>query len=184
LRPHATCFVYDDCGNVAARYDKIHLFDVSLPGGRETYAESSFTSPGSATRVLATPWGRLGIAVCYDLRFPELFREMSREGLDFIALPAAFTVATGAAHWEVLLRARAVENLCYVIAAAQTGAHPGNRRTWGHSMIVDPWGTPLVVADGETGPVLARIDRERMAKLRAEFPALRHRRESGGSSHA
>lgn len=184
LRPTATCFVYDDRGDLAGRYDKIHLFDVSVPGGRETYAESSFTAPGSAALVVATPWGKLGVAVCYDLRFPELFREMSGAGLDFIALPAAFTVATGAAHWKVLLRARAVENLCYVVAAAQTGSHPGNRSTWGHSMIVDPWGVPLATAGSETGPVIAGIDMARMARIRAEFPVLGHRRESRGSGRA
>ena len=162
--------------SAAGRYDKVHLFDVRIPLGEESYSESAFTQPGNEPLVLATPWGKVGIAVCYDLRFPEQFRAMSAEGLDLLLLPAAFTVPTGRAHWEILLRARAIENLCYVAAAAQTGQHPGGRATWGHSLIVDPWGQVLADAGVSVGIATADMDRQRLERLRAEFPVLQHRR--------
>lgn len=175
-RPSAACCVYNSAGERVGRYDKVHLFDVCIPNARETYAESAVTWPGDKPLVIATPWGRLGIAVCYDLRFPEQFRAMSAEGLDLLLLPAAFTVPTGRAHWEILLRARAIENLCYVAAAAQTGQHPGGRATWGHSLIVGPWGQVLADAGVAVGIATADLDHQRLERLRAEFPVLQHRR--------
>jgi nitrilase len=159
-----------------ARYDKIHLFDVHIPGSQESYAESRSTLAGSDTVILDTPLGRLGLAVCYDLRFPELFRRLARQSAEIIALPSAFTAATGRAHWEVLLRARAVENLCYVIAPDQGGTHAGKRETWGDSMIVDPWGEVLNRLSRGPGVVLGEIDLMRLRQTRERFPALQHRR--------
>jgi len=172
----ASCLVYDETGTRRGRYDKIHLFDVSLPGGRESYRESTRIRPGSSTVVLPTPIGRLGLTICYDLRFPELFRELVEQGMDVVAVPSAFTAATGRAHWDTLLQARAIENLCWVLAPAQQGRHPNGRETHGHSMIVDPWGRVLErIAEGP-GSVSAKIDLAAQAKLRREFPALSHRR--------
>jgi nitrilase len=179
-RPRASSILYDPSGAAAARYDKIHLFDVGIPGRSEGYRESAGTSAGEAVVVADTPAGRLGLAVCYDLRFPELFREMAAGGLDAISLPAAFTVPTGEAHWEVLVRARAVENLCSVLAAAQWGHHEGGRSTWGHSMIVNHWGEVLACRPEGTGVVIADIDFAAQAHARARFPALAHRRLGSG----
>lgn len=175
-RPYAACCVWDDQGRRVGRYDKIHLFDVRVPDSTEAYRESKRTMAGSTPLVLATPFGRLGIAVCYDLRFPELFRAMLDREVDVIALPAAFTQRTGQAHWHTLLKARAIENLCYVVAAAQTGEHPGGRLTYGHSLIVGPWGE--VLAEAAEGPcaVTATIDQDYLQRLRSQFPALSHRR--------
>ncbi|MDQ2696354.1 MAG: carbon-nitrogen hydrolase family protein, partial [Pseudomonadota bacterium] len=139
-RVRSACLLYDDQGRLAARYDKIHLFDVQLPGGRESYLESATVEPGERVVVADTPFGKLGLAVCYDLRFPELFRRMLDQGMEIMALPAAFTAVTGQAHWQPLLRARAIENLCHVVASAQGGVHANGRQTHGHSMIIDPWG--------------------------------------------
>lgn len=176
-RPSAACLVFDDRGRRRARYDKIHLFDVSIPGSDESYRESDSICPGDRTMVLNSPLGRLGLSVCYDLRFPELFRSMLDRGVEVVALPAAFTHRTGQAHWETLLRARAIENLCWIIASAQGGQHPGGRRTWGHSMVVDPWGD--VVDERDQGPGLAEaiIDPDRQRDVRRRFPALDHRRD-------
>ncbi|BBA37044.1 carbon-nitrogen family hydrolase [Methylocaldum marinum] len=173
---YAASPVYDDSGRRVARYDKIHLFDVDVPGSREQYRESNTIEPGNTPLVLDTPFGRLGVAVCYDLRFPELFRYLAAQGLDILALPSAFTAATGKAHWDVLVRARAVENLCYVVAANQGGTHPNGRETYGHSMVVDPWGSVLAQLDTEPGVVLAEVSRRRIEEVRTTFPALRHRR--------
>jgi nitrilase len=175
-RPYAACCVWDAEGRRVSRYDKIHLFDVRLPDSSEAYRESRRTMPGSAPLTVATPFGRLGIAVCYDLRFPELFRAMLAAGVSVIALPAAFTQRTGQAHWHTLLKARAIENLCYVVAAAQAGEHPGGRRTYGHSMIVGPWGEVLAEADAGPAVVTATLDGEYLQRLRTQFPALNHRR--------
>ncbi len=171
----AACLVYDSRGERVARYDKIHLFDVDLGAG-ERYAESDGFEPGNAPVVVATPYGRLGLAVCYDLRFPELFRILLAEGAEIISLPAAFTVPTGEAHWEVLLRARAIENSCYVVAAAQAGHHDNGRTTYGHSMIVDPWGTVLGCQPEGTGAVLAHYEHERVDAVRRRLPSIKHRR--------
>ncbi len=182
-RPVAACCVYDPAGRRVGRYDKIHLFDVDLPGAEERYRESANTAPGRSAVTVETPWGCLGLAVCYDLRFPELFRTLVADGADLFVVPAAFTYATGSAHWEVLLRARAIENLCYVVAAAQTGKHPGGRRTWGHSMVIGPWGEVLADGGDRTGPVVAAVDPERPQRLRTEFPVLMHRSPDWTDSH-
>jgi nitrilase len=175
-RPYAAVLVYDSSGKRAGRYDKVHMFDARVPESEEAYRESRSTMPGSKPLCIEMPWGRLGVAVCYDLRFPELFRWMSSEGMDVLALPAAFTYPTGEAHWEPLLRARAIENLTYVVAAAQTGTHPGGRQTYGHAMIVDPWGAILADAGSRTRVITATIDTQRLKRLRQQFPVLEHRR--------
>jgi nitrilase len=180
-RPYAAALVYDGSGKRAGRYDKVHLFDVRLPESEEAYRESRSTMPGTGALLVDSPWGRIGVAICYDLRFPELFRWLSAEGADLIVLPAAFTFRTGKAHWEPLLRARAIENLCYIVAAAQTGSHPAERRTYGHSLIVDPWGAVIAEAAGRPAVVTATIDSARLRTLRQQFPALEHRRFAGGA---
>lgn len=173
VRP--TCLVYDNFGRQAARYDKIHLFDVNLVESDEQYNESATFEPGDTPVVVDTPFGKLGVAVCYDLRFPELFRKMLDQGMEIIALPAAFTAATGKAHWEVLVRARAIENLTYVIAAAQGGFHLSGRETYGHSMIVDPWGTIMAEVPNGTGTAICKIETEFLTATRRNFPCIDHR---------
>ncbi len=175
----AACLVYDDGGNRVARYDKVHLFDVSVSDNDdERYEESMTIDPGDQAVVVDTPFGRLGLAVCYDLRFPEQFRCMLSNGMDIVALPSAFTSVTGKAHWEILVRARAVENLCYVIAADQGGYHLSGRETYGHSMIVDPWGNVLQRLPRGAGAISAELDRERLSSIRQRFPATNHRKFS------
>jgi len=173
---HASSLVFNDRGEQVGRYDKIHLFDVNVPGTEEQYRESHTIEPGEQVLVLDTPFGRLGVAVCYDLRFPELFRQMLDMRMDIFAVPSAFTAQTGAAHWEILVRARAVENLCYAIASDQGGFHVNGRETYGHSMIVDPWGKVMASLPSGSGIVSAEIDLERLEKVRVAFPALEHRR--------
>src|SRR6056297_2815273 len=175
-RPHAASILFDAQGRAVARYDKLHLFDVALPGVDEGYRESAGTAPGQRAVVADTPLGRLGLAVCYDVRFPELFRSMGASGLDVVALPTAFTVPTGRAHWELLVRARAVENLAFVLGAAQWGEHPGGRRTWGDSMIVDHWGTVVARRREGVGVVVADLDHAAQQAARRRFPVLNHRR--------
>ena len=172
----AACMVYDEQGRRLARYDKIHLFDVHLVETDERYRESETIEPGDSVCVIDSPFGRLGLAVCYDLRFPELFRAMLDQGVEVIAIPAAFTALTGRAHWDTLVRARAVENLCYVVAAAQGGFHVSGRETYGHSQIVDPWGNTLAQLPRGTGVVTATLDAEFQAATRRNFPCLQHRR--------
>ena len=172
----AACMLFDDQGEIKARYDKVHLFDVHLQENRETYDESTTTEPGDSSTVADTPFGRLGLAVCYDLRFPELFRRMSDEGAELFAIPSAFTALTGKAHWEVLVRARAIENLCYVVAAAQGGYHVNGRETHGDSMIVDPWGSVLDRLPRGSGFVLSELDIEKVRNTRRNFPVLEHRK--------
>ncbi len=163
--------VFDPEGRAVARYDKIHLF--GFRQGSEAYDEAQTIEPGDRPTSLGTPWGTVGLAICYDLRFPELFRALGH--LDLLVVPAAFTHTTGRAHWEVLLRARAIENQCYLLAAAQGGHHENGRRTWGHSMFIDPWGEVLsVVAEGE-GVVVGEIDPRRLGEVRGKLPALGHR---------
>jgi len=147
-----------------------------VPGTDDVYRESDSIEPGIESKVFDTPFGKLGVAVCYDLRFPEFFRKMSKEGVEIIVVPSAFTAETGAAHWEILLRARAIENLCYVIAPNQGGFHLNGRKTFGHSMIIDPWGTVLDCYKTGGGFVMADIDHERLEKIRSAFPVLNHRR--------
>ncbi|MGI9307962.1 MAG: carbon-nitrogen hydrolase family protein, partial [Gammaproteobacteria bacterium] len=174
-RPYASSCLFNDAGERVCRYDKIHLFDVHVPGSGESYHESEYCGAGSEVAVADTPWGRLGIAVCYDLRFPEQFRSMLHSGLELLAVPAAFTVSTGRAHWEILVRARALENQCFLIAAAQAGTHPGARRTYGHSMIVGPWGEVLARAEQDEQLLIQSLDLQRQRDLRTSFPVLQHR---------
>lgn len=175
-RVAAASLVYDASGNRAARYDKIHLFDVDVPGKKgETYRESANVAPGSAPVVVDTPIGKVGLSVCYDVRFPELFRQLSAAGAQVLTVPSAFTGPTGRAHWETLLRARAIENLCYVIAPAQSGFHANGRETYGDSMVIDHWGRILRRRPRGIGVVIAELDLELQTQVRAEFPSLRHR---------
>ncbi len=171
----AACLLFNDKGEQVARYDKIHLFDVSLEESGEKYTESETIEGGEQTVVVDTPFGRLGLAVCYDLRFPEQFRAMLDDGMEVCALPSAFTAITGRAHWEVLVRARAIENLSYMIAAGQGGYHVNGRETHGDSMVVDPWGVILDRLPRGSGVVVAEIDRDRLASIRRSLPAISHR---------
>jgi predicted amidohydrolase len=169
-------FVIDREGNVRARYDKIHLFDVDLPTG-ESWRESNTYSPGKGVVLVnGTPVGKLGLTICYDLRFPGLFARLAETGADVIAVPAAFTVPTGRAHWHVLLRARAIEAGLFVVAAAQVGHHEDGRHTFGHSLVVDPWGEMLLDMGEERGVGFADIDLARISDVRSRIPALSHRR--------
>lgn len=162
-------------GAIAARYDKIHLYDADLPSG-ECYRESHTVAPGSVAVTAALPWGHIGLSVCYDLRFPQLYRALAGAGAFLFTAPSAFTETTGKAHWEVLVRARAIENGAFVLAPAQTGLHAGGRRTFGHSLIVSPWGDILAEAGEEPGVIVADIDPERTAAARAQVPSLAHTR--------
>jgi nitrilase len=175
-RVASACLVFDAQGRQVARYDKIHLFDVSIPGRDERYLESSSVRAGTNPICVDTPAGRLGLAVCYDLRFPELFRRLLAMGADWFCLPSAFTAPTGRAHWEVLLRARAIENLCHIVAPAQSGFHDNGRETHGDSMIVDCWGRVLARLPRGTGVVLGDIDLVRQREVRQNFPSVDHRR--------
>jgi predicted amidohydrolase len=172
----ASCLLFDDRGQRVIRYDKIHLFDVQMIESSESYCESDTIEPGDRLALADTPFGRLGLAVCYDLRFPELFRSLSDQGMEILALPSAFTAPTGKAHWEPLLRARAIENLCYILASAQGGRHANRRETYGDSLIVDPWGVILNRLPQDPGVVLATLDRNRLETVRRRFPVLQHRR--------
>ncbi|WP_132979176.1 carbon-nitrogen hydrolase family protein [Pigmentiphaga sp. D-2] len=170
-RVYNTAFVYGPDGRTLARYDKIHLFNFRR--GAESYDEAQSIRPGAAPVGFDAAWGRVGLSTCYDLRFPELYRALGQ--VDLILVPAAFTYTTGQAHWEILLRARAIENQCYVLAPAQGGTHPNGRRTWGHAMLVDPWGTVQSVLPEGPGVVDGLLDPARIAEVRAALPALRHR---------
>ena len=165
------CFVLSPTGEITARYDKIHMFDVNLGEG-ERYAESTTFRPGEKAVVVDLPWGRLGLTICYDLRFPHLYRHLAQAGADIIAVPSAFTQPTGEAHWHVLQRARAIENAVYIIAPAQTGVHANDRKTYGHSVVIDPWGHVLAEAGTEPGILLADIDVAKVAKTRGQLPSL------------
>jgi len=174
-RVAAACLVYGDDGRRAARYDKMHLFDVDLPGRTESYRESANIAPGARAVLVPTPAGLLGLSVCYDMRFPELYRQLSAAGAQWFSIPSAFTVPTGQAHWEVLLRCRAIENLSYVVAAAQWGRHASGRETYGDSLIVDYWGSVRARLSSGTGVVIAELDLAAQAETRRNFPALTHR---------
>ncbi|HTJ96423.1 MAG TPA: carbon-nitrogen hydrolase family protein [Rhodocyclaceae bacterium] len=168
-----TCLVFNDRGEQVARYDKIHLF--AFKKGTEEYNEARTIQPGTGVVAFDSPFGRIGLGICYDLRFPELFRQAGADkAIDLFILPAAFTETTGKAHWEILLRARAIENLCYVMAPAQGGRHQTGRMTHGNSMIIDPWGEILARLDKEVGVIVADIDPNRIAKVRSNLPALEH----------
>ena len=168
-------FLIDRTGEIAARYDKIHMFDVDLGNG-ESYRESNNYRAGEAGVLADLPWGRLGVTICYDLRFPALYRALAEAGATMLAIPSAFTQKTGEAHWHVLNRARAIENGCYVFAAAQGGKHENGRETFGHSLIVDPWGRVLAEGGSEPGVVMAEIDPAEIAKARGRIPSLEHGR--------
>jgi nitrilase len=172
---HNTCVYLDPAGEIGAVYRKIHLFDVAIPDGAD-YRESKTVAPGTGPVLAPTPWGSLGLSVCYDVRFPELYRALGQAGARMLAVPAAFTLHTGRDHWHVLLRARAIENLAFVLAAAQYGRHNPKRVTYGHSLIVDPWGQILCEVGDHEGVALAELDFDYQDKLRRELPALNHRR--------
>ena len=162
-------------GRIDARYDKIHMFDVDLPGG-ESYRESANYEPGREAVVAALPWGQLGMTICYDLRFPQLHRALAKAGARFLAVPAAFTKPTGLAHWHTLLRARAIENQCYVFAAGQGGCHENGRETFGHSLVISPWGEVLAEADVQPAVTFADVELQRLEDVRRQVPSLRHDR--------
>jgi predicted amidohydrolase len=168
-------FVIDRKGDIVARYDKIHMFDVDLANG-ERYRESRSYRAGDLAVVADLPWGRLGVTICYDLRFPALYRALAEAGASFLAIPSAFTKQTGEAHWHVLMRARAIENGCYVLAAAQGGRHENGRDTFGHSLAVDPWGRIIAEGGTEPGVVFADVDPAEVSAARAKVPSLQHGR--------
>ncbi len=168
-------FVIDPAGGIVARYDKIHLFDVDLPTG-ESWRESSRYAPGTGTTLVDTPAGRLGLSICYDMRFPALFQALSGAGATILSVPAAFTVPTGQAHWHTLLRARAIENACWLVAAAQVGTHEDGRRTYGHSLVVDPWGRVVLDMEDTPGLAVVEIDPAAIDEVRTRVPVLAHRR--------
>jgi predicted amidohydrolase len=168
-------YLFNDQGNIVARYDKIHLFDVDLPTG-ESHRESDLFEAGKNATLAKTPWGGLGMTICYDVRFPHLYRKLAKDGAKIITVPAAFTVPTGQAHWEILLRSRAIETGAYIIAPAQCGEHEGGRHTYGHSLIIDPWGNVIAEADDQPAIVYAELDLDKVAQTRQAIPALTHDR--------
>jgi predicted amidohydrolase len=172
-------FLIGPDGNVLASYDKIHMFDIDLPNG-ESYRESANYQPGETAVISDLPWGRIGLTICYDIRFPALYRALAESGAAFLTVPSAFTQKTGEAHWHTLLRARAIENGCFVFAAAQGGVHENKRATYGHSLIIDPWGVVLAEATGvEPGFIMAKIDPARVTEARTSVPSLQHGRRFG-----
>jgi predicted amidohydrolase len=171
-------FVIDDSGEIRARYDKMHLFDVDLPTG-ESWRESAAYRAGEGPVIVDTPIGKLGLSICYDIRFPDLYRTLSDAGATILSIPAAFTVPTGEAHWHVLLRARAIEAGAFVVAAAQTGRHEDGRTTYGHSLVVGPWGNIVLDMGGEPGVGFAELELARVQEVRSRLPAIEHRRKIG-----
>ncbi len=175
-RVRSACWIYDDQGNEVGRYDKIHLFDVDVGDSHGSYRESEQFEAGEQPVIVDTPAGKVGLSICYDLRFPQLYAALVDAGAQILTVPAAFTYKTGVAHWEVLLRARAIENQCYVIAANQVGKHSKGRETWGHSMIIDPWGEVIACAGESEGVISAAIDVKKLAEIRRAMPVFEHRR--------
>jgi len=175
-RVRSACWVFDDTGVEVGRYDKIHLFDVDVNDNHGSYRESQQFEAGISPQFVDTPAGRVGLSICYDLRFPQLYSWLAEAGVQILTVPAAFTFKTGKAHWELLLRARAVENQCYVIAANQTGVHSKGRETWGHSMIIDPWGTVIACAEDGEGVISAEINLRALSDIRSAMPVLKHRK--------
>ena len=175
-RVRPACLVFDPRGEMVARYDKMHLFDVQVDDRQAQYSESRSFEPGSRIVCVDAPVGRIGLSICYDLRFPELYRKLLEQGAEILTVPSAFTKVTGEAHWEVLLRARAIENQCFVLAANQGGVHSATRETWGHSMIVDPWGRVLARVESGEGVAVADIDLSALHALRSRMPIQSHRR--------
>lgn len=172
----AASLLFDADGELVSRYDKIHLFDAAVNDNTKTYQESKFTKPGQQLVVLDTPFGKLGLAVCYDLRFPEMFRALVDMGAELISLPSAFTKVTGAAHWQPLLQARAIENQVYLLAPNQTGTHDDGRETWGHSVVVNPWGEIIAELGTEPGSVTVELDLQLLAKVRQQMPVQQHKK--------
>lgn len=175
-----TTLVYDDRGELQGRYDKIHLFDVQVRDRQGRYCESDYIEAGEEAVVLDSPFGKLGLSICYDLRFPELYANLVAQGAEILLVPAAFTWETGRAHWETLLRARAIESQCYVVGANQGGEHSPNRRTWGHSVIVDPWGQALGTLEEGASVLVREIDMQYLRQLREDMPIQQHKRFSVG----
>jgi predicted amidohydrolase len=175
-RARSSILLFNDRGEAVARYDKMHLFDVHLTQSDEHYHESATVEPGDEVVVVDTPLGRMGLSVCYDIRFPELFRQQLDQGMEILAVPSSFTAITGKVHWEPLLVTRAIENQCYVAAAAQGGYHVNGRETHGHTMIVDPWGTIVECLSSGPGYVMAEVDRAKLESIRKHFPTIQHRR--------
>lgn len=171
----SAAILFNNSGEIVARYNKIHLFDMVLSESHGVYQESSFTTPGNEVCVVDSPFGKIGIAICYDIRFPELFRRMSKLGMEILLIPASFTAITGKAHWEILTRARAIEDICYVVASGQGGYHVNGRETYGHSMIISPWGQILGQLKRTPGHVCAEIDLDYLHTTRKDFPVLNHR---------
>ena len=171
----SSSLVYNNQGKNICRYDKQHLFDVDLPSG-ESYRESSYIEPGNEMQLIDTPVGRIGLSICYDLRFPEFYRLLSEQGAEIITVPSAFTYTTGEAHWLTLLRARAIENQVYILAPGQTGTHDNGRSTYGHSVIFDPWGDQLALLENNNGVIYADISRDRISQVRSQIPCLQHRK--------
>jgi len=176
---HNRSIVLDPQGAIVATYNKIHLFDVAIRDG-QTYKESNGVAAGSEAVIAALPWGGLGLTICYDVRFPHLYRQLAQHGASFLSIPAAFTAKTGAAHWHTLVRARAIETGCYVFAPGQCGTRPWGRATFGHSLIVDPWGTVLADAGDDEGVIVAEVDPARVAEVRRMIPSLTHDRSITG----
>lgn len=175
-RVRSACLVFNHEGVLVARYDKIHLFDVDVGDAHGSYRESERFAPGEKVVLVDTPAGRLGLVICYDLRFPGLFQHLRDQGAELISVPAAFTYTTGEAHWQTLLRARAIETQCYVLAANQCGWHDDKRRTYGHSQIIDPWGRVMTELEEEAGVALAEIDLQKLSDVRKKMPVTEHRR--------
>ncbi|WP_237057460.1 carbon-nitrogen hydrolase family protein [Microbulbifer sediminum] len=175
-RVRSACLVYDDSGQLQARYDKVHLFDVEVEDAARSYRESSGIEAGESLQVVETPWGKLGLSICFDLRFPELYRQLAANGAEILLVPSAFTHVTGRAHWLTLLRARAIENGCFVVAADQCGQHSPKRRTWGHSVILDPWGDVLAEAGEEETVLATDLHAARLEMVRRRMPLLDMRR--------
>ena len=173
---YSTCIVFDNNGKIVSSYNKVHLFDVNIVESREKYNESDIYVHGDSIITLDTPFCKIGLSICYDLRFPELFRDLSRRGVELICMPAAFTAVTGKAHWEHLIKSRAIENLVYFAASAQGGYHVSGRETYGHSMIINPWGETLDLIKNKSGIIISTIDLKSQSKLRKNFPCLEHRK--------
>jgi nitrilase len=172
----ASCLMFNDQGERVAHYNKIHLFDVTLQATQENYFESETIAPGDEVVVVPTPFGKIGLAICYDVRFPEMFRLMQKQGAEIFVLPSAFTYTTGAAHWDVLIRARAIENLSFMLAAGQVGQHDDKRKTYGHSMIVNPWGEIQICLPESPGVVISELNMSFLNEVRKDFPVLTHRK--------
>ena len=173
---YSTCIVFNNLGEQVTSYNKVHLFDVNITETNEKYSESDIYLNGNSVTVIDTPFCKIGLAICYDLRFPELFRKLSKEDIDVVCMPAAFTSVTGKAHWEHLIKARAIENLVYFAASAQGGYHVSGRETFGHSIIVNPWGETLDIIKNSSGVIISSIDLNSLNKLRKNFPCLSHKK--------